>query len=208
MRQFCGILLSVRTQYFRRTGILKNRNKSRLLSRLLKCLRSFCERQCRPRSDCSYRSSVEPQISHFANFTPYEELVPILHFWKMWNLRMVNFDNFWGLTSVFKFHIFLIFNCEELVRIRAICGWLVPFFSDVKNCYSTFTNVKNWYQFFTPVKTWYSIFTNVKNQYQMLTDVKNWYQFFIDVKNRYQIFTDVKNWYLIFTDVNDQISNI
>ena len=42
------------------------------------------------------------------------------HFWKVWNLRMVNFNNFGGLTSVLKFHIFLIFNCEELVRIRVI----------------------------------------------------------------------------------------
>ena len=68
---------------------------------------------------------------------------------------MVNFDNFGGLTSVLKFHIFLIFNYEELVRIRAICAGRVRFFLDVKN--------------------WYSIFTNVKNQYQMLTAVKNWY---------------------------------
>ena len=71
---------------------------------------------------------VEPQISHFANFTPFEELVPKRHFWKMWNLRMVNFDNFWGLTSVLKFHIFLIFNCKELVRIGVICEGLVRFF--------------------------------------------------------------------------------
>ena len=41
---------------------------------------------------------------------------------------MVNFDNFGGLTPVLKFHIFLIFNCEELVRIRAICEGLVRFF--------------------------------------------------------------------------------
>ena len=60
-----------------------------------------------------------------------------------------------------KFHIFLIFNCEEKVRIRAFCEGLARFFSDLKN--------------------WYSNFTNVKNQNQMLTDVKN-YQFFIDVK--------------------------
>ena len=46
---------------------------------------------------------------------------------------MVNFENFGGLTSVLEFHIFLIFNCEELVRIRAICEGLVGFFSDVKN---------------------------------------------------------------------------
>ena len=104
---------------------------------------------------------------------------------------MVNFNYFRGLISVLKFHIFLIFNCEELVRIgaielvriRGICGGLVRFFSDVKNWYSIFTNVKNRYQFFIPVKKWYSIFTNVKNQYQMLTDVKNWYQMLTDVKN-------------------------
>ena len=112
---------------------------------------------------------------------------------------MVNFDNFGGQTSVLKFHIFLILNCEELVRIRAICEGQARFFSDVKNWYSIFTNVKNWYQFLTPVKNLYSISINVKNQYQMLTYVKNWYQFFTDVKNWYQIFTDVKNWYLIFT---------
>ena len=28
-------------------------------------------------------SVVEPQISHFANFTQCEELVPKRHFWKM-----------------------------------------------------------------------------------------------------------------------------
>ena len=39
---------------------------------------------------------------------------------------MVNFDNFWGLTSVLRFHIFLIFNCEELVRFRIICEGLSP----------------------------------------------------------------------------------
>ena len=85
---------------------------------------------------------------------------------------MVNFDNFGGLTSELKFHIFLIFNCEELVRICAICEGLLRFFSDVKNWYSIFTNVKNRYQFFTPVKNCYSSFTDMKNQYQMLTDVK------------------------------------
>ena len=45
---------------------------------------------------------------------------------------MVNFDNFGGLTSVLKFHIFLIFNCEELVRIRVMCEGLVGFFSSFK----------------------------------------------------------------------------
>ena len=56
---------------------------------------------------------------------------------------MVNFDNFGGLKSVLKFHIFLLFNSEELVRIRAICKGLVPFFSGVKNWYSILTNEKN-----------------------------------------------------------------
>ena len=73
------------------------------------------------------------------------------HFLKMWNLRMVNFDIYGGLTSVLKFHIFLICNCEELVRIRAICEGLVRFLSDVKNWYSNFTKWKNRDQFFTPV---------------------------------------------------------
>ena len=68
------------------------------------------------------------------------------------SIAYVNFDNFRGLTSVLKFHIFLIFNCEELVRIRLICEGLVRFFSDVKNWYSIYTNVKNWYQFFTTQK--------------------------------------------------------
>ena len=59
---------------------------------------------------------------------------------------MVNFDYFGGLgglTSVLKFHTFLIFNCEELVRIRVMSEGLVQFFSDVKNWYSNFTKVKN-----------------------------------------------------------------
>ena len=60
-------------------------------------------------------------------------------------MRMVNFDNLGGLTSVLKLHIFLIFNYEELVRIPVICEGLVRFFSDLKNWYSIFTNVKNWY---------------------------------------------------------------
>ena len=41
---------------------------------------------------------------------------------------MVNFNSFGGLTSVLKLHIFLIFNCEELVHIRVICEGLVRFF--------------------------------------------------------------------------------
>ena len=86
---------------------------------------------------------VEPQISHFANFTPCEELVPKRHIWKMRNLRMVNFDSFGGLQSVLKFYIIRFFNCEELVRIRVICEGLIRFFSDVKNWYSIFTNVKH-----------------------------------------------------------------
>ena len=48
---------------------------------------------------------------------------------------MVNLNKFGGLTSVLKFH------CEELVGIRVICEGLVPFFSNVKNWYSIFTNV-------------------------------------------------------------------
>ena len=35
---------------------------------------------------------------HTVNFTPCVGLIPIRHFWQMWNLRMVNFDNFWGVN--------------------------------------------------------------------------------------------------------------
>ena len=67
---------------------------------------------------------VEPQISHFAIFTPCEELVPKRHFWKMWNLRMVNFDNF-GLCSNFT---------------------SFPFFT-VKNWYVFMSSAKDWFDF-------------------------------------------------------------
>ena len=70
---------------------------------------------------------VEPQISHFANFTSCEELLPILHFWKMWNLHMVNFDNFGGLTSV-------------------LCSNFTSF---------SFLTVKNWYAFVPSAKDWF-----------------------------------------------------
>ena len=66
------------------------------------------------------------------------------------------FGNFGGL----KFNIFIFFTCEESERMRLFCKELVRFFSDVKNWYSIFTNVKNRYQFLTHVKKWYSIFTN------------------------------------------------
>ena len=51
---------------------------------------------------------------------------------------MVNFDNFRGLKSVLKFHIFICLTCEESVCIRLICQKLVRLFSDVKNWYSFF----------------------------------------------------------------------
>ena len=82
----------------------------------------------------------------------------------MWNLCMVNFDNFFGLTSVLKFHIFFIFNCEELVLIRTChLRRTGSIFSDVKNWYSIFTNVKNRYQFFTPnsFEIWPEVFDKI-----------------------------------------------
>ena len=67
---------------------------------------------------------VELRISYFANFAPCEELVPKRHFWKMLNLRMVSFDNFWGLTSVLKFHIFLILTVKNwYVFVSSAMGW-------------------------------------------------------------------------------------
>ena len=45
----------------------------------------------------------------------------------MLNLRMVNFENFGGLTSVHKFHIFLILT--------------------VKNWYGFLSSAKDWFDF-------------------------------------------------------------
>ena len=57
---------------------------------------------------------------------------------------------------MFKFHTFLILTVKNwYVFVSSAFD-----FSDVKNWYSIFTNVKNRYQFFTPVKNWYSNFTN------------------------------------------------
>ena len=89
---------------------------------------------------------------------------------------MVNFDNFGCLKSVLKLHIFftnVFLTFEETVCIRLIFEELFRFFSDVKNWYLIFKNVKNSYQFLTHAKNWYLIFTNVKNLYQMLSHVKN-----------------------------------
>ena len=113
---------------------------------------------------------------------------------------MFNFDNFGGLKSVLKFHIFILLRCEESMRIRLFCEELVQFFSDVKHWYSIFTNEKSRYH----VNNCYSFFTNVKNRYLMLTHVKIWHQMLTHAKK----ITDVKNWYLIFTDINDRICNI
>ena len=92
------------------------------------------------------RSTVKPQISHFINFTPCEELVPRRNFWQMWNLRMVKFDNFRGLKSVLTeishFCVFdvwricafssyvwrsgtIFLRCEEMVPIFHKCEELV-----------------------------------------------------------------------------------
>ena len=78
---------------------------------------------------CFMDKNVEPQISHFANFTPCEELVPKRHFLKMWNLRKVNFDSFGGLTSVLKLN-FASFS-----------------FSTVKNWYVFASSAKDWFDF-------------------------------------------------------------
>ena len=46
----------------------------------------------------------------------------------MWDLRTVNFDKFWGVKSVLKFHMLIILTCEELVPIPHTCEELVPVF--------------------------------------------------------------------------------
>ena len=107
-----------------------------------------------------------------------------------------------------KFHNFIFLTCEEQVRL---------FFSDVKNWYQIFTNVKNQCQLLTTrvknrykknhiFENWYQIITCEK-MVSKLTRVKNWYQILTHVKNWYQIITDVKNWYIIVTDVSDKSVN-
>ena len=71
--------------------------------------------------------AVEPKISHFANFTPCEELVPKRHFWKIRNLRMVNFDNFGGSNICAQISHFLILT--------------------VKNWYAFVPSAKDWFDF-------------------------------------------------------------
>ena len=58
---------------------------------------------------------VKPQISHFVNFTPYEDVI---------YLRTVNFDIFSGETFMLKFHIF--FNLRRTGTIFLRCEELVP----------------------------------------------------------------------------------
>ena len=70
---------------------------------------------------------------------------------------MVNFDNFGGLKSVLKFHIYIFSSVKNrYARIRLICEELVRIFSDVKNWYLIFTNVENLYQILTRVKNRYT----------------------------------------------------
>ena len=119
----------------------------------------------------------------------------------MWNLRTVNFDNFWGVKCVVRFHILFFFTCDGLV-------W---FFSGVKNKYQIFINVKNRYQILTRMKNQYQITTSVEKRYQIITyeklvskptRVRNWFQILTHVKNWYQIITEVKNWNSIVTNVS------
>ena len=84
----------------------------------------------------------------------------------MWNLRTVNFDNFWGLTFMLLVHIFYILTCEELVRLL----------SDRKNWYQNFTTVKNWYQILTLVKNRYQILISVNKMVSIHHTWKNWYR--------------------------------
>ena len=65
---------------------------------------------------------------------------------------MVNFDNFGGLTSVLKFHIFLIFKNQ----------YRIPTY--VKKWHQMLSDVKNWYQIITDKKKWYLIFTDVNDR--------------------------------------------
>ena len=80
---------------------------------------------------------VEPQISHFVNFTPCEDLVPKRHFCQTWTLGMVN----WRSKICAKISHLYFLTCDESVRI------VLP----VKNWYDFFSDVKNWCLFFTDV---------------------------------------------------------
>ena len=47
---------------------------------------------------------------------------------------MVIFDNFGGLKSVLKFHIFIFLTCEESVRIRLTCEELIRLVLNFLKC--------------------------------------------------------------------------
>ena len=83
---------------------------------------------------------------------------------------MVNFDNFWGVKFVLKFHILYFLTCEELVPFFLRCEELVPNFHK----YEGSVPAKNRCQMITPMRNWYQS-SNVKNGIK-LTRVKNGYQ--------------------------------
>ena len=64
------------------------------------------------------------------HFTPCEELVPKRHFWQMGNLRIVNFDNFGGLKSLLKFHIFWggVFHMKMIIWCVSLLVFNVKYF--------------------------------------------------------------------------------
>ena len=62
---------------------------------------------------------------------------------------MFKFDNFGGLKSVLKFHIFM--SLDESMRFCLACDDLVRFFLRCEGLVPNFTNVKNWYLIFTCV---------------------------------------------------------
>ena len=131
----------------------------------LEFLRALFSARCYSSSTLMTSRRMKPQLPGFLRMTALLNrkfhISQISHRVKNWyqNVTFGKYEvcvlsisiNLGGLTSVLKFHIFLIFNCDELVRIRVICEGLVRFFSDVNIWYSIFTiNVKNRYQFFKP----------------------------------------------------------
>ena len=145
-------------------------------------------------------SSVEPQISHFVNFTLCEEMVPIRHFWQMCNFCTVNFDNFWGVKSVLKFHIFVVFNVwrtSTMWRIGTKFSQMWRIGTKSSHVWRIGTKSSHLW------KHWYKI-TKCKKMVSKFTRVKNWYKILTYVKKRYQIITHNKNWYLIVTYVSDK----
>ena len=125
----------------------------------------------------------------------------------MWNLRMVNFDNFWGVSFVFKFHIFIVLNVlrtSTMWRIGTKFSqmWWIGTKSphvwriDTKSAHLwkigiKSSHVKNWYQNSHVCRS-VELVANPHTCEKLIpniTHMKNWYLIATAVSNK-----TVKNW--------------